>query len=60
MEDSPPAGICSLSHTKGEHGQGDQLSPLLQDMELSVLQPGNSQAHWDTCVTLVQSFFTTW
>lgn len=44
MEDTPPARIYSLSHPKGQYRQGDQLSRLLQDIELSALQPGDPQA----------------
>lgn len=37
---------------KREYRQGDQLSRLFQDAEVPVLQTGNSQAPWDTLVTL--------
>lgn len=37
--------------------QSDQLSWLFED---TALQPGSSQAPWDTLVTLVQSLSTSW
>lgn len=36
--------------------QSDQLSTLFWDTELPGLQPGNSQTHWDTLVTLSRPY----